>query len=76
MGLALVSVKKFQIVLQKIIMWKKNREMEARTGEHLHWKWKATSKAKTPIKTRFVNKIIMFEKTLEFKQVILLCYGK
>jgi hypothetical protein len=33
-------------------------------------------KLKTPIKTRFVSKIIMFEKTLEFKATILLCYGK
>jgi hypothetical protein len=28
------------------------------------------------VKIRFVDKIIMFEETLEFKQVILLCYGK
>jgi hypothetical protein len=27
-------------------MWKKNREMEAWMGEHLHWKWEATTKSK------------------------------
>jgi hypothetical protein len=33
-------------------------------------------KLKTPIKTRFVSKVIMLEETLEFKAIILLCYGK
>jgi hypothetical protein len=33
-------------------------------------------KLKTLLKTRFPNKVIMFEKTLEFKSTILLCYGK
>jgi hypothetical protein len=36
------------------------------------WHWKL----KTLIKIRIVNKVIMFEKTLEFKQTILLCYGR
>jgi len=39
-------------------------------SEMSHWK------LKTPIKTRFVNKVITFEETLEFKQIILLCYGR
>jgi hypothetical protein len=29
---------------------------------------------KTPIRTRFASKVIMFKETLEFKQAILLCY--
>jgi hypothetical protein len=33
-------------------------------------------KLKTPIKTRLVSKVIMFQETLEFKAIILLCYGK
>jgi hypothetical protein len=33
-------------------------------------------KLKTPIKTKFVRKIIMFEECFEFKEIILLCYGK
>jgi hypothetical protein len=33
-------------------------------------------KLKTPFKTRFVSKVIMFEENLEFKTIILLCYGK
>jgi hypothetical protein len=32
-------------------------------------------KLKTPLKTRYVNKIIMFEEVVEFKEAILLCYG-
>jgi hypothetical protein len=28
------------------------------------------------MKIRFASKVIMFGKTLEFKQAILLCYGK
>jgi len=28
------------------------------------------------MKTKFENKVTMFEKTLEFKQGILLCYGR
>jgi len=34
-------------------------------------------KLKTTFKTRFVSKVvIMFEENLEFKTIILLCYGK
>jgi len=33
-------------------------------------------KLKTPIKTRFASKVIMFEKTLEFKQAIITCYKR
>jgi len=33
-------------------------------------------KLKTPIKTRFASKVIMFEETLEFKQAIITCYKK
>jgi hypothetical protein len=32
-------------------------------------------KLKTPMKKRFVSKVIMFEEVLEFKEAILLCYG-
>jgi hypothetical protein len=30
---------------------------------------------KTHVKTKFNNKVIMFEKTLEFKNGIIICYG-
>jgi hypothetical protein len=33
-------------------------------------------KLKAPMKIRFASKVIMFEKTLEFKQAIMLCYNK
>jgi hypothetical protein len=32
-------------------------------------------KLKTPMKTRFANKVIMFEEVVEFKEAILLCHG-
>ncbi len=35
------------------------------------WPWKL----KTPIKAKLVSKVIMFEKTLELKAIIMLCYG-
>jgi hypothetical protein len=28
------------------------------------------------MKTRFASKVIMFEETLEFNNVIIICYGK
>jgi len=33
-------------------------------------------KLKTPIKTRFASKVIVFEETLEFKQAIITCYKR
>jgi hypothetical protein len=36
------------------------------------WFWKL----KTPMKTRFTSKVIMFEDVLEFKEALLLCYGQ
>jgi hypothetical protein len=53
------------------------KEKEARMGEKnciesgmRHWK------LKTFVKIRFVSKVIMVEETLEFKQTILLSYGR
>lgn len=68
MGLTLVSVKDVQIGLQKQFFWMKI----SRKGGH------ECEKAciETPIKTRFTSKTIMFKKTLEFKQAILLCYKR
>jgi hypothetical protein len=42
----------------------------------LFLKWDATSKIKDPMKTKFTNKVIMFLKTFEFKNVIMFCRGK
>jgi hypothetical protein len=33
-------------------------------------------KLKTPIKTRFASKVIVFEETLEFKEAIITCYKR
>ncbi len=61
MSLTLVNVKRTQISLHKTITCERGNQHR---------------KLETPIKTRFVNKVIMFDETMEFKQVILLCYGK
>jgi len=70
-------VKDSQTALQKTITWTKN----LRKGRH-EWERACMDsglwprKLKTPIKTRFTSKVIMFEKTLEFKVAILLSYDK
>jgi len=76
-GLILVNVKDAQIGLQKII----SRIKKSGKGKQ---KWEKAciesgmwhQKLKTPVKTKFASKVIMLEETLEFKQAILLCYGK
>lgn len=57
-------------------MWTK----KSRKGKH-EWEKacieskKTTLEIETHVKTRFVSKVIMFEETLKFKQVML-CYGR
>jgi hypothetical protein len=69
-------VKDSQVALYKIITWtKKKKEKKARVGEA----WMDSGlrrKLKTPVKTRLTSKVIIFEKPLEFKAIILLCYSK
>jgi len=38
--------------------------------------WVVVSKLKTFVKPRFTCKVIIFEKTLEFKQAIIACYER
>jgi len=72
-----VNVKDAQTTLQKTITWTKKFSRSRQ-------EWKkaciecglSLQKIKTLIKTRFASNIIMFEKTLEFKQVIITCYGR
>ncbi len=45
-------------------------------GKRYALKWDATLDFIKLAKIRFANKIIMFEETLEFKQTILLYYGR
>jgi hypothetical protein len=33
-------------------------------------------KLKTPMKTKFANKIILFQETLEYRDAINMCYGR
>jgi len=63
--------------LQNRITWTK------KIGKGRH-KWEKSciecemplGKLKTPVKTKFASKVIMFEETLEFKETIITCYGR
>jgi hypothetical protein len=77
MILTLASVKDVQTSLQKVITWTKKsgkgrHEWEKACINSGMWHWKL----KILVKSKFANKVIMFEKTFEFKQDSLLCYGK
>ncbi len=64
-----MGVKNAQATLQNIITWtKKYRKKEAKMGGGM-WHWKS----KTLIKTTFQSKVIIVEKTLEFKHLTSLC---
>jgi hypothetical protein len=72
-----VIVKDAQTCLQKTITWTKKFEK----GRQKQEKTCVESgllpcKLKTPIKTTFASKIIMFEECIEFKKTIILCYGR
>jgi hypothetical protein len=76
-NLTLASVKDAQTSLQKVIIWTKKLgkgrqkwEKDCIESGMRHWKLRSL------VKTKFASKVIMFEKTLEFKQDMLLCYGK
>jgi len=69
--------KMFKHVCKKQLFGQKTQGNDAWVGKGLHWKWDATLEVENkPMKTNFASKVIMFEKTLEIKQAILLCYGK
>jgi hypothetical protein len=51
---------------------KRKHEWKKAHIESAMWHWGL----KTLVKTKFSNKVIMFEKTLKFKQIIQLCYGR
>ncbi len=65
-----VSVKDAQSILQKTITWtnKYGKKLALNVGCHFE--------IKNPIKTKFSSKVIMFQKTMEFKQSIITCYGR
>ncbi len=68
--------KNLKLICKKTITWTK----KSRKGKH-EWEKacieskKTTLEIETHVKTRFVSKVIMFEETLKFKQVML-CYGR
>jgi hypothetical protein len=76
-GLTIISITEAQFILSKNITWTKK-------GVKGRYVWCKTCfhngvpprKFKTLIKTRFASKVIWFQKTLEFKYTIALCYGQ
>ncbi len=77
LGFREVNLKATQSTLQKIIMWIK----KFGKGQS-EWKRACVDaslchrKLKTPMKTKFANKVILFQETLEYKDAINLCYGR
>jgi hypothetical protein len=51
-------------------MDKKIKQKEVGLGKDLHWKWDEAPKVENSCQ----NNVLMFEKTLKFKQIILWCY--
>jgi hypothetical protein len=69
-----------RLVCRKQSIGQKNQEKGNRSGKKLALKVGCHNNEITPMKiimkTKFVNKVIMFEEILNFKQAILLCYGR
>jgi hypothetical protein len=76
-GLMQVDVKDAQVVLQKTITWTKKSSKGRQEWEKACIECGLLfRKLKTLVKIRFAFKVIMFEKTLEFKQAIITCYER
>jgi hypothetical protein len=73
-----VNVKDVHVALQKMItLWIKKSEKGRQEWEKACIQCgMPPRKLKTVIKTKFASKVIMFEKTLEFKKTIITCYGR
>lgn len=69
--------KKFRLVYRKPLPKPKSLEKGRENGNRLVFERKMWhQKLKTFIKTIFTSKVIMFEKTFEFKNAIFFCYGR
>jgi len=70
-------VKETQNGLQKTNTWSKKFGKRRQEWEQAYSKNEMPhQKLKTLVKTRFANKVIMFEETFQFKNAIIICYGK
>ncbi len=70
-GMKEVSLKDAQVVLQKIITWtKKSGKGRLEWEKACHESSMQHRKLKTSMKTHFASKLILFQETLEFVNVI------
>jgi hypothetical protein len=69
-----------KLVCRKQSLGQKNQEKRSWSGKKFALKVGCDNNEITPMKilmkTKFVNKVIIFEETLKFKQAHLLCYGR
>ncbi len=73
-GLNHVNVKVAHVILKKTITWtKKLKKRRPKWEKACVERELRPRKLNTPMKTKFVSKVIMFEKCLEFKEAIILC---
>ncbi len=70
-----VSIKEVQSSFKKAIICTKKMGRADKNGLRLVEMHLFTPKIKTPIKTQFTFKVILFKETLEFKHIINLCYS-
>jgi hypothetical protein len=76
-GVPFILIKKTQSIFQKSIIWTKKsgkgQQKWHKVGELIRvppWK------LKTPMKTHFASRVVLFQDTFEFKNVIVFCYGR
>ncbi len=76
-GLEHVNVKNAEVGLQKTITWTKKFTIRRENWEHACAEsGMQHQKLKIPMKMKFTNNVIMFEKIFEFKNDIIPYYGK
>ena len=77
-GMKEVSLKDAQKSLQSCITWTKSLERDVKSGtEPASTRgYLATRKLKTPVKTRFASKVVLFQETQEYADAISICYRR
>jgi len=75
-GLTSISIKNVNLFYKKPSPGPKKVEKGVKSGRKLVWIWTYIhTNLKTLMKTRFFSKVLLFQETLEFKNIIACCYG-